>query len=149
LRGPATWWCRLNRLSRGPRDAELDAVVDIHSRPGPERDRLTTGISLGTPHDPLTQLDAAMTAVAHAEPIERRIAEGRRRRLYDADTLAEHPDSDISEAFRTSVVNGDEAVAVAMARKLAREGIEVDDFETGTLFQTMQEAQWRISEASS
>ena len=44
------------------------------------------------------------------------------------------------------MVTSDEAVAVATARRLAREVIEVDDFETGTLFQTMQDAQWRASQ---
>ena len=38
------------------------------------------------------------------------------------------------------------ADAKAMARRLAREVIEVDDFETGTLFQTMQDAQWRAGQ---
>lgn len=146
LRGPALWWARINRLTRGPRDADLDAVVDTHVRPGPARDALTAGISLGSPHDPLTRLDAALSAVTVAAPIEKRIAAARHEGRFDADTLEEHPDSDISEAFRTSVVTSDEAVAVATARRLAREVIEVDDFETGTLFQTMQDAQWRASQ---
>jgi hypothetical protein len=81
-----------------------------------------------------------------AAPLEKRIATARREGRFDADTLAEHADSDISEAFRTRVVTSDEAVRVAMARKLSREVIEVDDFETGTLFQTMQDAQWRAGQ---
>jgi acyl-CoA dehydrogenase len=146
LRGPARWWARLNPLTRGPRDADLDAVVETHAQPGPARDTLTEGISLGSPHDPLTRLDLALNAVTVATPIEKRIALARRDGRFDADTLEEHPDSDISEAFRTSVVTSDEAVAVATARRLSREAVEVDDFETGTLFQTMQDAQWRASQ---
>ncbi len=146
LRGPALWWARFNPLTRGPRDADLDAVVEVCSQPGSYRDTLTSGISLGSPHDPLTKLDEALRAVTIAGPIEKRIAAARRDGGFDADTLAEHPDSDISEAFRTLVVTSDEAVAVATARRLAREVIEVDDFETGTLFQTMQDAQWRASQ---
>ncbi len=146
LRGPALWWARINPLTRGPRDPDLDAVVETYSQPGKERDLLTAGIALGSPHDPLTQLDAALHALTLAAPIERRISMARREGRFDADTLEENPDSDIGEAYRTSVVNSEEAVAVARARKLAREVIEVDDFETGTLFQTMQEAQWRASQ---
>ena len=146
LRGPALWWARINPLTRGPRDADLDAVVEACSQPGPYRDALTAGISLGSPHDPLTDLDAALRAVTVAAPIEKKIAAARREGLFEEDTLAEHPDSDISEAFRTLVVTSDEAVAVATARRLARAVIEVDDFETGTLFQTMQDAQWRASQ---
>ena len=146
LRGPALWWARINPLSRGPRDKDLDAVVDTHVQPGPARDVLTSGISLGSPHDSLTQLDAALLAVSKAAPIEKRISAARQAGEFDADTLAEHPDSDISEAYRTSVINGDEAIAVATARRLAQAVIEVDDFETGTLFQTMQDAQWRASQ---
>lgn len=145
LAGPALWWARLNPLTRGPKDQDLDSVVEIHGRPGPERDRLTAGISLSSPHDPLTVLDAAFQALAQAEPIEKRIAEARAEGRFDPDTLEELPDADISEAYRTLVIGGDEAVSVATARKLAREVIEVDDFETGALFQTMQDAQWRAS----
>jgi len=145
LRGPALWWARLNPLSRGPSDQDLDAVVDAHSKPGGARDTLTTGISLGSPHDPLTRLDAAFAALAVAAPLEKRIADACKQGLFDADTLEEDRDSDISEAYRTQVIGGDEAVAVAHARKLAREAIEVDDFETGSLFQTMQGAQRRAS----
>jgi acyl-CoA dehydrogenase len=145
LRGPAVWWARLNPLSRGPRDADLDAAVEALAQPGPARDGITAGISLGSPHDPLTRLDAALTAVTVAAPVERRMAAAREEGLFDADTLEEHPDSDISEAFRTLVVTSEEAAAVAAARRLAREVIEVDDFETGVLFETMQDAQWRAS----
>lgn len=146
LRGPALWWARLNPLTRGPRDRDLDAVVEAHVQPGAARDALTAGISLGSAHDPLTRLDAALLAVTVAAPIEKRIAAARHEGRFDADTLQEHRDSDISEAFRTLVVTSDEAGAVALARRLAREVIEVDDFETGTLFQTMQDAQWRAGQ---
>jgi len=146
LRGPGLWWARLNPLSRGPRDCDLDSAAREHSRPGPARDALTSGISLGSAHDPLTALDAALDALTKAGPAEEKIAVGRRDGLFDADTLLESPDSDIAEAYRTQVIGGDEAVAVALARKLGREVIEVDDFETGALFQTMQDAQWRGSQ---
>ena len=145
LRGPALWWARTNPLTRGPRDQDLDASVEAHTQPGPSRDSLTAGISLGSPHDPLTQLDAALLAVALAAPLEKHVAAARRAGRFDADTLAEHLDADISEAFRTSLITSEEAIAVATARRLAREVVEVDDFETGTLFQTMQDAQWRAS----
>ena len=148
LNGPAYWWARLNRLSRGASDAKLDSAVLVHSEPGEARDTLTSGISLGSPHDPLTALDAAFHAVAVAEPIEKRIAHAKATGAFDADTLAEHGDSDISEAFRTLVITSEEAASVATARRLARSVIEVDDFETGTLFQTMQEAQWRVGDST-
>jgi acyl-CoA dehydrogenase len=146
LRGPARFWARLCPLSRGPKDADLDEVVSAHSRPGAARDTLTAGISLGSPHDPLTQLDAAFEALATAAPLEKRIAAARKEGRFDQDTLSEHVDSEISEAYRTSVITSDEAVAVVTARQLARAAIEVDDFETGSLFQTMQDAQWRASQ---
>lgn len=146
LRGPVLWWFRLNSLTRGPRDTDLDAAVDAHSIPGEARDALTDGISLGSAEDPLTRLDAAFAAVAIAAPIEKRIAAARQAGMFDEDTLAEGADFDIGEAYRTSVISGDEAVAVAKARKLAREAVEVDDFDTGTLYQTMQDAQRRAGE---
>ena len=143
LRGPALWWARINPLTRGPRDADLDATVDAHTQPGAVRDQLTSGISLGSPHDPLTGLDAALVAISLAAPLEKRILVARQEGRFDADTLEEASDSDISEAYRASVLTADEAVAVATARKLAREAIEVDDFETGNLFQAMRDAQRR------
>jgi acyl-CoA dehydrogenase len=146
VRGPALWWARLNPLTAGPRDADLDAAVSACSAPGPVRDALTAGISLGSPHDPLTRLDAALAAVTVAAPLEKRIAAARAQGSFDDDTLEEHEDADIGEAFRTATLNSDEAIAVATARRLAREVIEVDDFETGSLFQTLQDAQWRASQ---
>ncbi|MEO8358440.1 MAG: acyl-CoA dehydrogenase [Vicinamibacteria bacterium] len=146
MRGPALWWARLNPLTRGARDPDLDAIVELHTEPGAARDTLTAGISLHNPHDPLTRLDAALRAIAIADPMEKRIHAAKRAGQFDADTLEEAPDSDVSEAFRTSVITSDEAIAVATARRLAKEAIEVDDFETGALFQTMQDAQWRASQ---
>jgi acyl-CoA dehydrogenase len=145
LRGPGLWWARMNPLTRGPRDEDLDAAVEACTRPGPARDSLTAGISLGSPHDPLTALDAALSAVVRAAPLEKKIAAARQAGRFDEDTLAEHPDSDISEAFRALAISSEEAIDVARARGLARAVIEVDDFETGALFQTMQDAQWRAS----
>lgn len=141
LRGPALWWARLSPLTRGPRDLDLDGAVERLSEPGEARDRLTSGISLGTPHDPLTALDAAFVATAAAADAEKRIAKGRALGLFDADTLAEGPDRDVSEAYRCSLITGDEAVTVVQARQRARDIIEVDDFETGGLFSVMQSAQ--------
>ncbi len=148
LRGPALAWARLNPLTRGPQDKDLDAVVEAHTVPGGARDLLTSGISLGSPDDPLTKLDAAFEALATAAPIEKRIAAARREGRFDAEALDEGPDSDLAEAYRTAVTTGDEAVAVAKARKLGREVIEVDDFETGGLFHTMREAQRSSRQAS-
>jgi acyl-CoA dehydrogenase len=148
LRGPALAWARLNPLTRGPRDKDLDAVVEAHTVPGGARDLLTSGISLGSPDDPLTKLDAAFEALATAAPIEKRIEAARREGRFDAEALDEGPDSDLAEAYRTAVTTGDEAVAVARARKLGREVIEVDDFETGGLFHTMRDAQRSSRQAS-
>jgi acyl-CoA dehydrogenase len=147
LRGPVLWWARLSPLTRGPRDQDLDAVVDAHSVPGPARDLLTAGISLGSRHDPLTKLDAAFHALAANAPIEVRIAAARKAGAFDDEALEEGVDADISEAYRIFLIGGNEAVAVALGRKLAREAIEVDDFETGTLFQNMQEAQRSAGQA--
>ena len=147
LRGPGLWWARLNALSRGPRDADLDAVVTTYGQAGPARDALTDGISLGSPHDPLTGLDDAFRALTETAPIEKRIAAARQAGAFDPDTLAEDRDSDIGEAFRVNVITSEEAIAIAGARKFCREAIEVDDFETGILFGTMQDAQRRASQA--
>lgn len=143
LRGPALWWTRLSPLTRGPRDRDLDALVDAHAEPGEARDRLTDGIALGSPHDPLTRLDEALRAVTATAAAEKRIEAARKARIFDPEALAEGADEDIAEAYRGSVITGEEAIATAAARKLAREAIEVDDFETGGLFATMREARGR------
>lgn len=146
FRGPGLWWARLNPLTRGPRDADLDAVVSVYGQTGPARDLLTAGISLGSSHDPLTRLDAAFRALSETAALEKRMAEARQAGRFDVDTLVESRDSDIGEAFRTSIITADEAIAIARARKFCREAIEVDDFETGILFGTMQDAQRRVSQ---
>ena len=117
--------------------------------PGEALDALTKDIAIGRPEDALNRLDAAFKAVSAAAPIERRIATARRDGLLDEEAIENSVDADIGEAYRESVIGGDEAVTVVNARRLAREVIEVDDFDTGSLFQTMQDAQRRMGESSS
>lgn len=140
LRGPALWWARLSPLTRGPRDRDLDAAVEAHAEPGEARDGLTDGVALGSPHDPLTRLDEALRAVTATAAAEKRVDAARKAGVFDADTLEEGGDADIGEAYRCSIISGDEAIAIAAARKLARDVIEVDDFETDGLFANMRAA---------
>ena len=138
LRGPALWWVRLSPLTRGPRDRDLDSAVEAHAEPGDARDRLTEGIALGSPHDPLTRLDEALRAATATAAAEKRIDAARKAGAFDEEALEQGPDADIAEAYRVSIVTGDEAIALSAARNLARAVIEVDDFENGDLFANMR-----------
>jgi acyl-CoA dehydrogenase len=115
----AAWLLRrllfpLGRPFRPPEDRLGGQVTALLTEPGPARDRLTAGIYLpNDPHDRLGRLEAALSAVIAAEPVEKRLRSG-----------GQSPD----EAVRAGVISRADAELVRAAEALRREALMVDEF---------------------
>jgi acyl-CoA dehydrogenase len=143
VRGPIAWWCRLVSPASPPSDATLDALTAQFGEPGPARDALTQGIFAGRPQDAARRLDDAMAAVSAARDIEERIQEALRAGSISlADALDSARDPDVQAALLREIITPQEAVLARHARALARDVIQVDDFDSGERFSNLRPV-WR------
>jgi len=115
----------LGRLFRVPPDEIGHAVARTLSAPGAARDRLTRGAYVPTDEgDPIGALEAALTAVIAAEPIEAKIQAAVR-----AGTIAGRFEQErIDAALSAGVIAVSEKQLLERAQTLRRKVIMVDDF---------------------
>ncbi|MEM7205230.1 MAG: acyl-CoA dehydrogenase [Planctomycetota bacterium] len=74
LRGPASWWTRLNPLGTGPSDRQGHRVAKALQTPGEARDRLTAGCYMPTEQgEALRRLEHAFALCTQADGVERKI----------------------------------------------------------------------------
>jgi acyl-CoA dehydrogenase len=110
------------RPFRPPRDRVGHQVCALVLSPGSPRDRLTAGMFISTDeNDPIQTLEAALTAVIAAEPIEQKIRAARK-------TSAAFLEHDLAFAAAQGIISKGEADLVQRARGLRRKAIMVDDF---------------------
>jgi acyl-CoA dehydrogenase len=108
-----------------PRDGLGHAVCNLVLQPGAARERLTAGMFISTDaNDPVATLEAALTAVIEAEPIEQKLRAARRT----AAVASGLPDDDLALALAQGIVSKAEADTVERSRALRRKAIMVDDF---------------------
>jgi acyl-CoA dehydrogenase len=126
----AAWLLRrllfpLGRPFRPPEDRMGERVAALLTEPGPSRDRLTAGIYLpADAHDRLRRLEAALTAVIAAEPVEKQLRAAVHAHRLDASNGSPLLD----EAVRAGIISEAEAKVVREAETLRREALRVDDF---------------------
>jgi acyl-CoA dehydrogenase len=102
-----------------PGDELVGRVARILMEPSALRDRLTAGLFIPSdPQDPLGRLEDALSKAIAAEPVERKLRDGRLK--------AEFPD----EGVRAGIINEGEAEIVRQAAVARREVIRVDDFSS-------------------
>ena len=124
LRGPLSWWTRLNTLSRGPSDRDSGIVARLLQVPGAQRDRLTSGLYL-PPTDALGlgQLEHALRLATAAEPAVAKVkAAVRNGRLPRGDGLP------VARALTDGILSASEAEAIGAADAARKVAIEVDAF---------------------
>jgi acyl-CoA dehydrogenase len=124
LRGPLSWWTRLNVLSRGPSDKDTAIVARLLQVPGPQRDRITNGL-FTPPLDALGlgQLEHALRLAAQAESALAKVkAAVRNGRLPRGDGLP------LERAVAEGVLTMAEADAIRAAEAARKVAIEVDAF---------------------
>ena len=121
-----------------PDDRLGHAVCGTVLMPGPARERLTAGMFVSDSEDDAVGiLEAALTAVIDAEPIEQKI-----RASYKDRAESVLPEADLPRALGEGIISESEAGLVRRARVLRRKAIMVDDFPKDLgrteIFQTTQ-----------
>lgn len=116
---PAAWLLHLFVLpygarDTGPADFHVQACAELVMEPGPARDRLTPGLSLGKGEDAVADLERAFMLVHANEGIARKMRAARIR--------------DPREAVSRGVITQTEGDAMAAAQAAVSKVVEVDDF---------------------
>jgi acyl-CoA dehydrogenase len=94
-------------------------------QPGPARERLTAGVFIPQdPNEPVAALEAGLRAVIAAEPIGAKIRKAREQ----GKIAANFADQIVDEALAKGVITQAEKEAMALAKRLRRQVIMVDDF---------------------
>jgi acyl-CoA dehydrogenase len=115
----------LGRLFRVPPDSIGRDIARTLSSPGPARDRLTKGAYVArSEDDAVGALEAALTAVIAAEPIEAKLHAA----VRDGRVASRLRPDQIEEAVREGIITGSDRELLARAAELRRKVIMVDDF---------------------
>ncbi len=123
LRGPASWWTRLNPIGAAPSDALGARAAAVLSHPGEQRDRLIDG--LFRPHaegHQLNLLEEAFELVAASAPAIAKI----RRAVRVGELPKGPPEKLISAAADAGVISRDEAELIEKATAARLQAIQVD-----------------------
>lgn len=125
LRGPISWWARMNTFSTGIGDELSHQVSELIQQDSEQRNRLTEGIYLPKgENEAVTRLDVAFKAVKQAEEIERKV-----RKAVRAKTLPKiKGDKIYDEAVAKNVITQQEYDQIKKAAALRWDAIQVDDF---------------------
>ncbi|HET9209267.1 MAG TPA: acyl-CoA dehydrogenase [Thermoanaerobaculia bacterium] len=120
MRGPAAFFCRINRLGAHPSDREGARLATILQAPGEQRDRLTAGLFLPGAE----RLERAFLLSVQSREILEKV-----RAASRAGTIpAGPPESLLDAAVATEVLDLSQAALVREAAEARREAIEVDSF---------------------
>ncbi|GMQ81314.1 MAG: acyl-CoA dehydrogenase [Rhodothermia bacterium] len=125
MRGPLGLISRMNRISSRPDDRTGHQVAVILQTPGPQRDRLTSGIHLPVENDwPVSRLDHAMELSVAAEPIVSLVRKAARSRTIQRGTLEDM----MNEAVEKQLISSEDAQQVKNAEIARNDTIQVDSF---------------------
>jgi acyl-CoA dehydrogenase len=131
LRGPVSWWARLNPFGAGPRDEDGAACARVLLAPSAQRDRLTEGVYLPQSADePLARLEHALRASVAAAPLLERIRQASRAGKLPKGS----PEALVGGAVEAGVVTPAEAAVVEVAQTARRRATEVDSFSPEEYF---------------
>ena len=107
-----------------PNDANDRRVARVLLRPGPTRDRLTHGVYIGSPEEPLGRVEHALLETVAAEHAARKL-----RRAVRAGQLRSTTVSDqLAEGRNRGLLTEDDVALLERAAAARREAIMVDDF---------------------
>jgi len=112
-----------------PSDELGHDVARLLIEPSPTRDRLTAGMFIGDPDQPVGLLERALAAAIAAEPIERKLKDAVRFGGLDGRLAPGEGDAELAaRAVARGVITESEAAALATQRELAARVVRVDDF---------------------
>ena len=112
-----------------PSDELGHEVARLLIEPSPTRDRLTAGLFIGDPDEPVGLLEQALAAAIAAEPVERKLKDALRFGALDGRLAPGQGDAEIAaRAAASGVISESEAALLAASRELAARVVHVDDF---------------------
>jgi acyl-CoA dehydrogenase len=104
-------------------------VARLIIEPSATRDRLTAGMFIGDPDEPVGLLERALAASVAADPIERKLRTAIRAGKVNAVQLPGEGAAELeARAVAAGVIAPAEAVVLASRRELAARVVKVDDF---------------------
>jgi acyl-CoA dehydrogenase len=119
----------LGRPHAVPSDRLGQHVARLVIEPSATRERLTAGMFIGDPEQPVGLLERALAAAVAAEPIERKIrAALRGGKLHVRLAPGEGEPETAAQALSAGVITEQEARVLASQRELSARVIRVDDF---------------------
>jgi len=142
LRGPVTWWTRLNPIGTPPADWVGQQVARALQQPGEHRDRLTAGIHLPTAEgQALHRLETAFALIKQAEPVLQKIKDAIRNKQLPR----ERPERLVEQAKQQDIITRGERAVVRKAAAARTDAITVDAFTLAQYLQTQGEASAEVS----
>ncbi len=141
---PGRWVGACLRLLVFPLGMPYDAPNDANDRrvarllliPSEARDRLTDGIFVGGPEEPVGRVEHALKKATAADAATRKLHRALRAGHIDADV----PEAQIEEALRSGILSEHEAHLLREAERARDEAIKVDEFFPHELATAVPEA---------
>lgn len=141
---PGRWVGACLRLLVFPLGMPYDAPNDANDRrvarllliPSEARDRLTDGIFVGGPEEPVGRVEHALKKATAADAATRKLHRALRAGQIDADV----PEAQIEEALRSGILSEHEAHLLREAERARDEAIKVDEFFPHELAAAVPEA---------
>ena len=120
----------LGRPYVAPPDDLGHAVAKLVIEPSATRERLTAGMFIGDPGQPVGMLERALGLTLACEPIERKLKDALRRGRIDGRLApGEGPAVLDARAVAAGVISESEAALLADQREIVAQIVRVDDFE--------------------
>jgi acyl-CoA dehydrogenase len=119
----------LGRPYEVPSDQLGHEVAKLLIEPSETRDRLTNGVFIGAPEEPVGLLERALEETLAVEPLERRLKDAQHAGAFDTRTSpGEDATAVFARAVRAGLLSEAEAKAIIEQRALVAEVVRVDDF---------------------
>ncbi|MDX1529175.1 MAG: acyl-CoA dehydrogenase domain-containing protein, partial [Gammaproteobacteria bacterium] len=119
-----------------PNDANDRRVARLLLTPSEARDRLTDGIFVGGPEEPVGRVEHALKKATAADAATRKLHRALRASQIEADL----PEAQIEEALRAGILSEHEAHLLQEAERARDEAIKVDEFFPHELAAAVPEA---------
>jgi len=139
MRGPAALWARINPLSTGPRDADVQAIAEILQTPGAQRDRITAGAYRPSgDSEPLARLEEAFRLCVQADAIAHTL-----RVAVKSGRLPKLPlEQLVPKAIEEAVITREQAESLQRAEAARTDVIQVDAFTEEEYLSTAEQGGW-------
>jgi acyl-CoA dehydrogenase len=125
MRGPLSWWVRMNPIGSGPSDKDCQRIARIMQTPGNQRESLTGGMFVPKDaEEALGRLEKAFLASVAADEVAKKIKAAIRKHELPRQPIH----TLLAEAQTAGVITAAEVAIVEHAEELRTDVIQVDSF---------------------